>query len=149
MDRTKRNLVWSKVRETPYQIAYGVLSAFYGVCALIVGDHATPATLNTSATPNWLVVVWAASLVFGGIAMLIGRLAAWGEVEACGLTVQLGGIMFYIAGNLLAYSTVGNGTLFGLTSYVALGTSTIIRLSTVREAMKARRMAGRVDAEGG
>jgi hypothetical protein len=133
---TKRQLVWLKVRETPYQIAYGALSCVYGAGALLAGVGATPSNLDNTM-PRWVVVAWCLALFVGGSLMLLGRLLSYGEIEAAGLCIQLGGILCYLAGCCVAL-TNGGSALFGLMSYTALGAATMVRLSTVREAIRAR-----------
>jgi hypothetical protein len=122
----------------PFEVAIGVLSMLIGVAFLLSGLHYTPRSAIL-ILPDWLVLAWAALLLAGGAAVIVG--VSWRGTSSVGRNLERAGLYPVIFAWLTYTLTVAFiswqlylGIGFGLTFAISCALR-IVALSRVEKAL--------------
>lgn len=122
----------------PFEIAIGILSVLIGVAFLLSGLHYTPRSAIL-ILPDWLILAWAALLLGGGLAMIVG--VTWRGTSGTGRAVERAGLALVISAWLTYAISIASiswhlwlGAAFGLTFSISCALR-IVALNRVDRAL--------------
>lgn len=79
----------------PFEIAVGALSLLVGFAFLLNGLHYTQAKSTILILPSWLVLMWSALNLTGGLALIAG--VTWRGDQAFGRAIERAGLWLLVS----------------------------------------------------